>query len=63
MEDVKSLALAGMDSAAVFTAMGDKAILVRNYHIKFKKSSERVRLFLMLCAGEGNAGKTGGIES
>ncbi len=43
VEDVKSLALAGLDSAAVFTAMGDKAILVRNYHIKFKKSGERVR--------------------
>jgi hypothetical protein len=42
VEDVKSLALAGIDSAAVFTAMGDKAILVRNYHIKFKKSGERV---------------------
>lgn len=44
VEDAKSVALAGIDSVAVFTAMGDKAILVRNYHLKLKKSGERVRL-------------------
>lgn len=43
VEDAKSVALAGIDSVAVFTAMGDQAILVRNYHLKFKKSGERVR--------------------
>lgn len=43
VEDAKSVALAGIDSVAVFTAMGDKDVLVRNYHLKFKKSGERVR--------------------
>lgn len=50
MEDAKRVALAGIDSVAVFTAMGDKAILVRNYHLKFKKSGERVRFVLFAMA-------------
>ena len=45
VEDAKSVALAGIDSVAIFTAMGDKAVLVRNYHLKFKKSGERVRVW------------------
>lgn len=40
VEDVNNVALAGIDYATVFTAMGE-SILVRNYHLRYKKSGSR----------------------
>lgn len=46
VEDVSNIALSGVDCVSSFTAMGD-SILVRNYHVRYKKSGNRVSKSVM----------------
>lgn len=42
MDDVDKVALAGIDALTSFTALGTDSILIRNYHVQYKKSGGRV---------------------
>jgi len=42
VEDVTKVALAGIDALTSFTALGTDSILIRNYHVQYKKSGGRV---------------------
>lgn len=42
VEDVSKVALAGIDAVTSFTALGTDSILLRNYHVQYKKSGGRV---------------------
>ncbi|TFJ82735.1 hypothetical protein NSK_005928 [Nannochloropsis salina CCMP1776] len=51
VDEVNKVALAGIDAVTSFTAMGTDSILVRNYHVKFKKSQGRVPNVLLEAMG------------